>query len=101
MEVWNKDLRAQVELEKAQIKANRASANQACTLKGGAIREAQRIRRLQKYNQIVSEEQVDNKVTNAEAQQAACTAAREAVAVSQATLEAAQAAIESCVAGMQ
>ncbi|MGR8980843.1 MAG: efflux RND transporter periplasmic adaptor subunit [Gammaproteobacteria bacterium] len=94
MEVWNKDLKAQVELENAQIRANRASAEQACTLKGGAMREAQRITRLQKYNQIVSEEQVDSKVTSAKAQQASCTAAREAVTVSQANLEAIQAAVE-------
>jgi HlyD family secretion protein len=94
MEVWNKDLRAQVELQDAQIRANQATAEQVCQLKAGAEREAQRISRLQQYNHIVSEEQVDSKVTGAKAQRASCVAAREAIAVSQANREAIQAAIE-------
>lgn len=95
MEVWNKDLRAQVELQDAQIRANQASAEQACQLKAGAEREALRISRLQqRYNHIVSEEQVDSKVTGAKAQRASCVSARESIAVSQANREAIQAAIE-------
>lgn len=94
MEVWNQDLKAQLSLQEAQIRANQATAEQTCQLKGGAVREAERISRLQKFNQIVSEEQVDTKVTHARAQSASCRAAREAVAVSQASRDAAQAAIE-------
>lgn len=94
MEVWNLDLKAQLSLQEAQIRANQAAAEQACQLKGGAIREAERIARLQKYNHIVSEEQVDTKVTNAKAQSASCRSAKESVAVSLASRDAAQAAIE-------
>ncbi|EIC31248.1 MULTISPECIES: efflux RND transporter periplasmic adaptor subunit [Methylomicrobium] len=94
MEVWNHDLKAQLALQEAQIRANHAAAEQACQLKGGAIREAERISRLQKYNHIVSEEQVDTKVTNAKAQSAACLSAKAAVDVSQASRDAAKAAIE-------
>ncbi|MGJ0485429.1 MAG: efflux RND transporter periplasmic adaptor subunit [Methylomicrobium sp.] len=94
MEVWNRDLKAQLSLQEAQIRANQASAEQACQLKGGAIREAERISRLQKYNHIVSEEQVDTKVTNAKAQSASCRSAKEAVTVSMDSRDAAQAAIE-------
>jgi HlyD family secretion protein len=94
MEVWNQDLKAQLSLQEAQIRANQAAAEQACQLKGGAIREAERISRLQKYNQIVSEEQVDTKVTNAKAQSASCRSTKEAVAVSLASRDAARAAIE-------
>lgn len=94
MEVWNQDLKAQLSLQEAQIRANQAAAEQACQLKGGAIREAERISRLQKYNQIVSEEQVDTKVTNAKAQSASCRSAKEAVAVSLSSRDAARAAIE-------
>jgi HlyD family secretion protein len=94
MEVWNHDLKAQLSLQEAQIRANQATAEQACQLKGGAIREAERISRLQKYNQIVSEEQVDTKVTNAKAQTASCRSAKEAIAVSLASRDAARAAIE-------
>jgi HlyD family secretion protein len=94
LEIWNKDLKAQVALQDAQIKANRASAEQACQLGAGAEREADRALRLQKFNHIISEEQVDTKATNARAQRASCNAALEAIAVSQATRDAAQAAVE-------
>jgi HlyD family secretion protein len=94
MEVWNKDLKAQLNLQEAQIRANRAAAERACLLKAGALREAERISKLQKYNQIVSEEQVDIKVTNAKAQSALCAEAHEAIGVSQANRNLVQAAIE-------
>jgi len=94
MEVWNQDLKAQLALQQAQIRANQAAAEQACQLKAGAIREAERISRLQRFNQIVSEEQVDTKVTQAKAQSASCRSAREEIEVSLARRDAAQAAIE-------
>jgi HlyD family secretion protein len=94
MEVWNQDLKAQLSLQEAQIRANQAAAEQACQLKGGAIREAERIARLQKYNQIVSEEQVDTKITNAKAQSASCRSAKETIAVSLASRDVAHAAIQ-------
>lgn len=94
LEVWNQDLKAQLALQDAQIRANQAAAEQACQLKAGAQREAERISRLQKFNQIVSEEQVDTKVTQAKAQSAACRSARAAADVSLAGRDAAQAAIE-------
>jgi HlyD family secretion protein len=94
LEVWNKDLKAQLKLQEAQIKANQASADQACVLAGGAEREADRMSRLQKYNHVVSEEQVDIKVTEAAAKRALCNASRETVAVSQANLDVVRASVE-------
>ncbi|MGZ5052933.1 MAG: efflux RND transporter periplasmic adaptor subunit [Methylobacter sp.] len=94
MEIWNKDLRAQVALQDAQIKASRARAEQACQLGAGAQREADRALKLQKFDHIISEEQVDTKATSAKAQKASCTAALEAITVSQATRDAAQAAVD-------
>jgi HlyD family secretion protein len=94
MEIWNKDLKAQVTLQDAQIKANRATAEQVCQLGAGAEREASRMLRLQKFNHIVSEEQVDIKATGARAQRASCNAALEVIAVSQANRDAVQAAVE-------
>ena len=95
LEVWNTDLKAQLTLQEAQIKANQASAEQACRLAGGAEREAERMTRLQKYNHVVSEEQVDIKVTEAAAKRALCSASRATVAVSsQANLEVVRASIE-------
>ncbi len=94
MEIWNNDLKAQVKLQDAQIRSNRALAEQACQLGAGAEREADRVLRLQKFNNIISEEQVDIKATGARAKRASCTAALEAIAVSQANRDAAQAAVE-------
>ncbi len=94
LEIWNQDLKAQVKLQDAQIKANRATAEQACQLGAGAEREADRALRLQKFNNIISEEQVDIKATGARAKRASCNAALEAIAVSQASRDAAQAAVE-------
>ncbi|NOT12582.1 MAG: efflux RND transporter periplasmic adaptor subunit [Methylococcaceae bacterium] len=94
MEVWNDDLKAQVKLQDAQIRANQASAERACQLGAGADREAKRFTKLEKLNHIVSEEQVDSKKTNARVELAACRAAREATAVSQANLEVSEAAVQ-------
>lgn len=93
LEVWNQDLRAQVALQQAQIDANRAAAEQACQLAGGAEREAARMSRLSQRNQIVSAEQVDKSVTGGKAQRAACKAAQLAVAVAEAQLGVAEAAV--------
>lgn len=94
LEVWNQDLKAQVALQKAQIKASRASAEQACQLAGGAEREAARLSRLQQYKQIVSEEQVDKSVTGSKSQRAACRAALQAIEVAEANLTVAETAVQ-------
>jgi HlyD family secretion protein len=94
LEVWNDDLKAQVKLQEAQIRAHQASAEQVCQLGRGAEREAKRMTELQKFNNIVSEEQVDSKQTGARAQRAGCRAALEAIAVSQAQLNAADSAVK-------
>ena len=94
LEVWNNDLKQQVKLQEAQIKANRATAEQACQLGANAGREATRISKLFKDNHIVSEEAVDSKVSTAKSKQAACNAARESITVSEKSREAAQAAVD-------
>lgn len=93
LEVWNQDLKAQVELRKVQIKAQQASAEQACQLASGAEREAARLTKLQQNKQIVSVEQVDKSVTNSYALRAACRAAMLAVDVAKSELEVAEAAV--------
>lgn len=97
LEVWNQDLKAQVALQKAQIQTSRASADQACQLAGGAEREAERMTRLQQRNQVVSEEQVDKSVTGGKSQRAACRAAQQAVAVVEAQLAVAEAAVQRTI----
>jgi HlyD family secretion protein len=94
LEVWNDDLQAQAQLHGAEIKSRQASAAQACFLAGGTEREAARLTKLQRYNHIVSEQQVDKAQTDAQAQRAACRAAEAAIKVAQADLQVTQAALE-------
>ncbi len=94
LEVWHDDLSAQVKLKQEQIRANRARASQACLLAAGARREATRLAKLQKHNQIISEESVDQAVTDADAQKAFCNASRLAINISQAELNIARTAVE-------
>ena len=94
LEVWNDDLKQQVKLKEAEIKAAKANAEQACQLGANAEREARRISRLFKNHQVVSEEAVDNKVSTAKSRQAACVSARESITVSERALKATQAAVE-------
>ncbi|AMK76785.1 MULTISPECIES: efflux RND transporter periplasmic adaptor subunit [Methylomonas] len=94
LEVWNQDLKAQVVLQKAQINASRASAEQACQLAGGAEREAARMTQLQKHKNVVSVEQVDKSVTGGKSQRAACRAAQQAIEVAEAQLGVAEAAVQ-------
>lgn len=94
LEVWNQDLKAQVELQRAQIRVDKAEAEQACLLAAGAKREAVRLAKLRRSNQLVSEEQVDIAATDAAAKQAFCQASKQRIAVSQARLHIAQAAVE-------
>ena len=93
MEVWNKDLKAQVKLQEFQIMANQATAEQVCQLAAVAERDAQRSSLQKKYD-IVSEEVLDTKETDARAKRASCNASRKNVAVSEANRDAAQAAVE-------
>lgn len=97
LEVWNQDVKAQIALQKAQIVASRASADQACQLAGGAEREAERLSKLQQRNQVVSEEQVDKSITGGKSQRAACRGALQAIAVAQAQLGVAEAALQRTI----
>ncbi|MGR8930923.1 MAG: efflux RND transporter periplasmic adaptor subunit [Gammaproteobacteria bacterium] len=97
LEVWNQDLKAQVDLQKVQIKASRANAEQACQLAGGAEREAARMSRLQKHKQIVSVQDVDQSVTASKSKRAACNAALLAVEVADAQLNVAEAAVRRTI----
>ncbi|MBK8814723.1 MAG: efflux RND transporter periplasmic adaptor subunit [Methylococcaceae bacterium] len=94
LEVWNDDLKQQVGLRRAEISANQAGAEQACQLGANAQRDARRISRLYKDKHFVSEEMMDEKVSGAKAQQAACKGAKDKIIVSERSLDAAQAAVE-------
>lgn len=93
LEVWNQDLKAQVALQKAQIKTSRANAEQACQLAGSAEREAERLSRLQNGLHIVSVEQVDKSISGSKAQRAACRAALQTIDVTMAQVKVAEEAV--------
>jgi HlyD family secretion protein len=94
LEVWNADLKAQVELNKAKIKASYTEAEQVCQRAAGAEREAARFSKLRSRNQFISEDQLDKSVTEAKAQKAQCQGAEQAIEVSKAQLAVSQAAVE-------
>lgn len=97
LEVWNRDLRAQAAVAAADVNAKQAAAVQACQLAGGAGRDAARLVKMQGPGHLVSEQQVDNAVTDAKAQRAACRSAEAAVAVAEASLAVAQAAVDRTI----
>ncbi len=93
LEIWNDDLKAEVQLSEAEAKATRARAREACASAAGAEREAARLRRLVK-DRLVSEEDADIAETQAEAKQAGCEAANASSLVSNARVQVARAALE-------
>jgi HlyD family secretion protein len=97
LKVWNADLQAQIKLHQAQIKVNKATAEQSCALAAGAERDAQRLSRLKKYNHIISEEQLDRAITAAQAQRNFCRASRATVGVAQANVELVKATLERTI----
>jgi HlyD family secretion protein len=94
LEVWNKDLQDQISLQRAQLLANRANADQACQLAANAARDARRVQALDRGRHFVSEQMLDEKVSMAKSQQAACLAAKETIKVGESALQAAQAALD-------
>ncbi len=94
LEVWNQDLKAQLDLYQAQIKVNMATAGQVCEQAKGAKREAIRLSRLQKNGHVISDEKVDSAKTTDKAQNSACKASRANIEVARANLQIVNQAIE-------
>ncbi|MBW1779102.1 MAG: efflux RND transporter periplasmic adaptor subunit, partial [Deltaproteobacteria bacterium] len=83
LELWNKDLSAQLSLAKREEDAARAQKKAVCLRAEIARREADRLLSLRKTG-AASEERTDRAVTEAKALDAECAAAESAVSVSQA-----------------
>lgn len=94
LEVWNDDLKQQVNLRQAEISANQAAAEQICQLGANAQRDARRTTKLYTDKHFVSEQMLDDKVSTAKSQQAACKAAKDRIVISERSLAAAKAAVE-------
>jgi HlyD family secretion protein len=96
LEIWNQDLKAQLQLAEAEKTAAVLRSEEACKLATGAERELKRLRRLQ-ADKLVSEEQVDRMQTDFDVKHASCAAARASVAVSDSRIRVAASALERTI----
>ena len=85
LEIWNADLEAQATLTEREVNAARSRRNAVCLKADVARRNADRLVKLLRSN-AVSEERVDNAVTEADTFRAECEAARAEVQVREAQL---------------
>ncbi len=93
LELWNKDLRAEIALNESESIATLANARAACFQADVADREAKRMLRL-KGTGAVSEESVDKSVTESRARKADCESANAMAKVSSARADVARARLE-------
>lgn len=93
LELWNDDLRAQVDLASSEAKSAEALSRQACVLSEVAARDAQRQRVLRQQG-LTTEEAADKANGDARAQQASCDAARANAAVSRSRVAVARATLD-------
>lgn len=91
-EIWNDDLRAQVQLASSEISASEALKQEACIQSDLAEREARRMTQLLARG-LASDETAEKAVGQSQAGKAACDAAIASVSVSRARVKVAQAAL--------
>lgn len=94
--LWNKDMVAQLTLDKSKVVADRDAARAACLDADIASRQAERYKILAR-DHAVSEEEADRIISTASVQQARCKAARTAVTVSEDQVRTAKAQLERTV----
>jgi len=92
-EIWNDDLKAQLQLAKAELSASKALQNQACIQSDLAQREAARLTELRAHG-LASDESADTAVGQSQASQAACDAAVATIGISEARVLVARAALQ-------
>jgi HlyD family secretion protein len=93
LELWNDDIRAELQLARKDAAASRALRDQACISAKVARRESDRLASLVE-RKLVSVELAERAAGEAEAGEAACRAAGEQVLVGQARIDAASARLE-------
>ncbi|HHI76631.1 MAG TPA: efflux RND transporter periplasmic adaptor subunit [Gammaproteobacteria bacterium] len=90
LELWNDDLRAQLDLARQEAEAARATARARCIEAGQAEREARRLRTL-RQRKLISEEKADQADAKARAARAACEAASAQASVARSRIGVAEA----------
>ncbi len=92
-EIWNRDLRAQLQLAKSELLSSQSLQQQSCIQAELAQQEAHRLSQLLSRG-LASDESAEKAVGQSRASQAACDAATANVSVSQARIEVAEAALQ-------
>lgn len=90
LRLWNDDLKASLTLAEREAQAARSQARQSCVLASVARREADRLTKLNQQG-LAAIEDTERAVGNAEADEAACTAANDSTRVSAARVDVARA----------
>ena len=93
LSLWNKDLVAQVALNRSDVLAALASAKATCLQADIARRQAERYRMLGR-KRVVSEEEVDRIISTASVQQAGCESAKITAQVRQGQLQVTEAHLQ-------
>ncbi len=93
LELWNEDIRAELELARRDAQAADSRREEACIIAGVARREAARLMRLREDG-LASEEATERAVGNAESSAAACTAANDLARVAAARVDVVTAQLE-------
>ena len=96
LELWNEDLKAQLQLSQDEARVATAQERSACLEADNAAREAARQRRLRK-NDMVSIEQLDQAVTREKTTAARCTAAKAGTEEAQSRVSLAKANLERTI----
>ncbi|MFK7732580.1 MAG: efflux RND transporter periplasmic adaptor subunit [Pseudomonadales bacterium] len=93
LELWNADLKAQVEVTKRDATAAKSLSRQSCVTADVAKRAAERLVTLRKTN-VASKDAVEKAVGEAESAAAACQASKDVARVRLAAVEASVASLE-------
>ncbi len=96
LELWNRDLRAELLRSKRDAVASNAKAREACVRAEVAERESERLKRLLEQN-LSSVEETDSAEGDALALAAGCSAARDLAKVSEARIQIALEAVERSI----
>jgi HlyD family secretion protein len=86
LELWNDDLKAQLELGERDARAARSQARQACVTADVAKRDSERLKKL-RAERLASEEAADQAQGKAESGAAACSAAQDAARVADSRID--------------
>ena len=96
LEIWNEDLRSEIELSQRNLVAERSRAAESCTRADLAAREAVRLAKLHDDN-LVSEEELERAQAEAEARAAACKASNDSASAAEARVEVNRARLERTI----